>query len=205
MTHSGSDLRKAHILALDGEIGHVSDVYFDDRTWLVRYFVADTRNWLPGRKVLIHPHAVDRERSQPGKLAVNLTKEQIRHSPGIEEDRPVSQQHQAALAAYYAWPLPYEGMAPITAGLPATPLPEPPPEADEPEGDPHLRSLREVIGYTVRAGDEEIGRVADLDIDDAFRSVRLLVAAPSGELFPLAPQSVLNIDWAEQVVKLRHA
>src|SRR5690242_14304232 len=124
VTHSGKDLRNSHILAIDGEIGHVSDIYFDDRSWRVRYFVVDTRNWLPGRKVLIHPAVVDRERSEPGKLAVNLTKDQIRHAPGIDEDRPVSEQHQVDLAAYYAWPLPYEGMAPITAGLPAAPMPE---------------------------------------------------------------------------------
>jgi hypothetical protein len=28
--------------AMDGEIGHVKDFYFDDKNWAVRYVVADT-------------------------------------------------------------------------------------------------------------------------------------------------------------------
>jgi hypothetical protein len=43
--------------ASDGEIGHVKDFYFDDQSWVVRYLVADTGNWLSGRQVLISPHA----------------------------------------------------------------------------------------------------------------------------------------------------
>ena len=38
--------------ASDGEIGHVKDFYFDDQNWAVRYVVADTGSWLPGRQVL---------------------------------------------------------------------------------------------------------------------------------------------------------
>ena len=206
VTHSGSELRNLHILALDGEIGHVSDIYFDDRSWTVRYLVVDTRNWLPGRKVLIHPHAVDRERREAGKLAIKLTKEQIRDSPGIEEDRPVSEQHQADLAAYYAWPLPYEGMAPMTGGLPAVPLPEPvAAESADESGDPHLRSMREILGYRVVAGEEEIGTIADLDVDDDVRVVRLVMRSPAGDTTPLAPDAVLEIDWAGQSVKIKPA
>jgi hypothetical protein len=207
VTRRGTELRRSHLIAIDGEIGHVSDVYFDDSTWLVRYFVVDTRKWLPGRKVLIAPHAVDREGSEPGKLAINLTKEQIRNAPGIEEDRPVSHQHQAELAAYYAWPLPYEGMAPITAGLPATPLPEPlPPEPAEEQGDPHLRSMSEVIGYRVLdVRENEAGTIEDIDLNDQLQSVCLLMRTAGNQTRSLAPETVANIDWASQTVRLREA
>jgi hypothetical protein len=40
-----------------GDIGHVKDLYFDDRNWAVRYLVTDTGSWLSGRKVLISPQA----------------------------------------------------------------------------------------------------------------------------------------------------
>jgi sporulation protein YlmC with PRC-barrel domain len=207
VTRRGTELRKAHLIALDGEIGHVSDIYFDDSTWLVRYFVVDTRKWLPGRKVLIAPHAVDRERSEPGRLAVNLTKEQIRNAPGIEEDRPVSQQHQADLAAYYAWPLPYEGMAPITAGLPATPLPELiPPQPEEEQGDPHLRSMSEVKGYHVTGpGGQEVGTIEDIELNDRLDAVGLRMSTETGETRSLAPENVAGMDWATQTVTLRHS
>ena len=44
-----------HIEANDGEIGHVEDFFVDDRAWCIRYMLVDTRNWLPGRKVLVSP------------------------------------------------------------------------------------------------------------------------------------------------------
>src|SRR4051794_15389903 len=43
------------IHASDGEIGHVEDFLVDSNGWAVRYMIADTRNWLPGKKVLISP------------------------------------------------------------------------------------------------------------------------------------------------------
>lgn len=35
--------------ATDGDIGHVKDFYLDDQNWAIRYLVADTSSWLPGR------------------------------------------------------------------------------------------------------------------------------------------------------------
>jgi hypothetical protein len=58
--------------ASDGDIGHVQDFFFDDRNWTVRYVIADTGSWLPGRQVLISPHAFG-DLHQSGKvLRVNL-------------------------------------------------------------------------------------------------------------------------------------
>ena len=41
----------------DGDIGHVKDFYFNDQQWVIRYVIADTGSWLPGRLVLISPYA----------------------------------------------------------------------------------------------------------------------------------------------------
>jgi hypothetical protein len=38
-----------HIRADDGEIGHLDDLYIDDRSRQVRYLLVDTSNWI-GRK-----------------------------------------------------------------------------------------------------------------------------------------------------------
>ena len=48
------------IKASDGDIGTVSDSLFDDASWLVRWFVVDTGNWLFGRKVLLPPSVLGR-------------------------------------------------------------------------------------------------------------------------------------------------
>jgi len=49
-----------HVEASDGEIGHVEDFLVDDRTWAIRYLIVDTRDWLPGKKVLISPKWIKR-------------------------------------------------------------------------------------------------------------------------------------------------
>ena len=71
-----------YVAATDGDIGHVEDLVIDDATWMLPQLVIDTRNWLPGRKVLIDTsrlrsvdwaepahrgrHVAARRREQPG-------------------------------------------------------------------------------------------------------------------------------------------
>jgi hypothetical protein len=96
------------IEATDGDIGHVRDLYFDDRSWIIRYLVVDTGTWLPGRKVLISPAALGRPNWQSEKFPVGLTKNQVKNSPDIDTTKPVSRQHEAELHLHYDWP-PYWG------------------------------------------------------------------------------------------------
>jgi len=58
MRRSVKKLFEDKLGASDGEIGHVKDFYFDDQNWAVRYLVADTGSWMPGRLVLISPHSL---------------------------------------------------------------------------------------------------------------------------------------------------
>ena len=105
MLHNVSDLRGDKIAARDGEIGKLDQVYFDDDDWHVRYLVVDTGGWLSGRKVLVSPASIDRSKSSDHALAVGLTREQVKHSPGIDADKPVSRQYEEAHARYYGYPL----------------------------------------------------------------------------------------------------
>ena len=66
MQKSVSDLKGHGIVATDGDIGKVDDFYFDDEAWTIRYLVADTGNWLLGRKVLISPIALGKADSVGG-------------------------------------------------------------------------------------------------------------------------------------------
>ena len=84
MLHRTSKMQGFHILAADGEIGHVDDVLVDERTWAVRYLVVDTSNWMGGRSVLISPAALDRVDSVHQKIHVALTRDDIRRSPSMD-------------------------------------------------------------------------------------------------------------------------
>src|SRR4030095_14179074 len=92
------DLKGFSIGARDGDIGEANDFIFDDKNWTVRYLVADTSRWLPGRKVLISPIVVDHADWQGKRLPVSLTQEQVKNSPDISMAEALS--HHAHINFY---------------------------------------------------------------------------------------------------------
>ncbi len=202
MLRSAKELKNYSLRAVDGEIGRSKDLLFDDRTWALRYLVADTRKWLPGRRVLISPITMERPDWSAKTLSVRLTRQQIEESPPLSEDAPVSRQHEVALSRSYAMPAYWAG--PEIWGLATTPflladVPNAGAEGDaETEGDPHLRSVDEVTGYSVATTDsEDVGRVDDFIIDDESWVIRYLVvdARQSSQ----ASRVLISPDWASEV------
>ena len=170
--------------ASDGDIGHVKDCYFDDQNWAIRYLVADTGSWLPGRQVLISPHAFG-SLHQAGKvLRVNLTRKQIEDSPVIESHKPVSRQYEEDYYRYYGWPYYWEGGGLWgMSGFPILDLP-PQPQPSQPAGaqdhhhapaDARLRSALAVNGYHIKARDGIIGHICDFVMDDKTWAIQQLV------------------------------
>ena len=58
MFWKADSIRGYTIAASDGKIGAISDFLFDDSTWLIRWLIVDTGNWLSGRKVLLPSSAM---------------------------------------------------------------------------------------------------------------------------------------------------
>jgi hypothetical protein len=184
MLHSIKQLYGNKLGATDGDIGHVKDFYFDDQNWAVRYVVADTGTWLPGRQVLVSPHSLD-HLDEAGKiLRVNLTREQIESSPAIEWHKPVSRQYEEEYYRHYGWPYYWEGDAlwgrsgfPILEQATAPlPLEQSLVTANYGEGtDAHLRSAKAVNGYHLQASDGIIGYVCDFMMDPQNWAIRQLV------------------------------
>ena len=110
MQKSTKDLKGNTIGATDGDIGKVDDFYFDDEAWTIRYLVADTGNWLLGRKVLLSPIAVGKMAFSSARINVTLTKKQVEESPSIDTDKPVSRQHEAYYHDYYGYPYYWTGL-----------------------------------------------------------------------------------------------
>src|SRR5450432_4571536 len=99
------------IAALDGDVGQVKDFYFDDKTWVIRYVVADTGSWLTGRLILLSPHAFASLDPYEKIVHVKLHKKQIENSPPIESHKPVSRQYEIDYYQYYGWPAYWNGGA----------------------------------------------------------------------------------------------
>ena len=197
--------------ALDGLIGHVKDFYFDDRTWAVRYLVADTGSWLPGRQVLIAPHGFGRLEPGAKVMCVNLTRKKIEDSPSIDTHKPVSRQYEEHYYRYYGWPYYWQGDA--MWGLSGFPILEQPPQplpaeaaatASTEAADTHLRSAQAVTGYHLQATDGLQGHVCDFMIDDQSWAIRQLVIKIghrfSGKEVELPTATVQRVSWAESTV-----
>jgi uncharacterized protein YrrD len=90
-----------HIAATDGEIGHVEDFILEDDSWTIRYLSIDTRNWLPGKKVLVSPRWISIMDWAQGKVHVNLSREGVKQSPEYVSSELISREHETQLYRNY--------------------------------------------------------------------------------------------------------
>jgi hypothetical protein len=90
-----------HILARDEEIGHVEGLIADPDDWRIRYLLADTRNWLPGRKVLLAPDWAERFIWSQKQIRIDLPAEKIRSAPEYDPDQPITRDYERALFDHY--------------------------------------------------------------------------------------------------------
>lgn len=206
MLHKAGNLRGLHIEARDGDIGYIDDLLFHDARWNVRYVVADTSRWLPGRKVLLIPEVFQSVSVDEQMVSTDLTKSQVKGSPDIKTDRPVSRQKEVDLFEHYGWS-PYWGgghggfTQPVMPGVSAD---EQELSGAEPPGDPHLRSMRAVERYSIHTSDRSLGHVEDFIIDDAAWMVRYLLIDTHkwlpGRKVLVPPTEVVRIDWQARSV-----
>jgi len=101
MLHKTMELKGFHLEAEDGEIGHVEDFILDDDSWIVRYLIVDTGNWLPGRIVLVSPLWVERIDWQDRKVLVLMSRETVRNSPEYTEASLLTREYEMRLHEHY--------------------------------------------------------------------------------------------------------
>jgi sporulation protein YlmC with PRC-barrel domain len=208
-------LKKLHGMTLgatDGEIGKVKDVYFDDVSWGVRYLVVETGSWLSHRKVLISPRSLLRVDWDEEKIHVTLTQQQVKDSPDVNADEPVSRQKEAEFYAYYGYPVywgdgflwgPYPVLNDASAATAELV------ERDRykiDSADHHLRSASEVTGYHVRATDEAVGHIEEFLLDDEAWAIRYVLIDTAkwwvGRHIIVRPQWIKNVEWSDSTVTL---
>ncbi len=227
MLRTMNDLEDYAIRATDGTIGHVKDFYFDDEMWVIRYLVVDTGTWLLDRRVLISPIAIDHPNWTEKILPVSITKEQVKNSPEIDTQKPVSRQHEIRYLGYYGYPYYWGGaglwggglypniMMPGDVGFASTP-PAAQSEvqkayvraeaARHENEDPHLRSCKAVEGYHIQATDGDIGHVQGLLVEEETWAIRYLIVDTSnwwlGHKVLIAPQWIQDVSWSDATVSV---
>ena len=220
MLRNTSAIEGCFIAASDGHLGTVSDFLFDDVSWLVRWLVVDTGNWLSGRKVLLPAFALGHLDPERREFSVRLTMQQVKDSPDIDTRRPVLRQTEANIYDFYGWspywstglymggygfgcgggalaPLPAQGSSRREEYILA---------AQRSDDDPHLRSIAAITGYHLHASDGEIGHVDDFLVEDADWSIHYLVVDTKnwwpGKKVLVSPRSIQEIDWTDNLVNI---
>ena len=200
--------------AVDGHIGGSSDFLFDDQDWVIRYMVADTKKWLPGRKVLIASSALLKPDWDNHRFPIELTKHQIETSPPLDEHAPVSREYEILFHKHFGyatyWDMPFLGDT--FPGMSRGPSRQEPIWSEDMADDyeqakhNHLRSVAEVMGYRIHAYDGQIGQVKDFIIDDETWKIRWLVVDTRrilpGPKVPLPPAWVESIVWGNNQVQV---
>jgi uncharacterized protein YrrD len=220
--HSIQDLEGFTIGSIDGTIGHVKDFYFDDAAWVIRYLVVETGTWLSNRRVLISPLAINQPDWSNRIFPAAITQDQVKNSPGIDTDKPVSRQHEIEYLDYYQYPHYWgggdfwgDGMMWLGMGSGRTPSIAPSGGAGAPQanavaadgpgrGDLHLRSRNEISGYDVSAADGHIGHVRDLLLEEKGWAIRFIIVNTgiwwSGHRVVIAPQWITGVSWEARTV-----
>jgi sporulation protein YlmC with PRC-barrel domain len=207
MEHTINSLVGRRMEASDGDVGRVDDVYFDDESWTVRYLVLKTDGWLSGRKVLIVPVALIQDGGKTGIFRVNLTQDQMRKSPDIDTEKPVSRQQEIELYGHYSWKGYWEsgfyaqgvgeikevGEAPLgVKGRPAVDL--------------HLRATSYVTGFHIHGTDGEIGHIVDFLLDDQTWKLLYLIVdthtLPGGKKVLIGIGHILQMQWNDAEIYL---
>ena len=211
MQRRATDLKGYAIGARDGEIGSIEDLLFDDADWTVRYLVADTGTWLPGRKVLVSPAALGSVNPDAKNVSVSLTREQVRNCPDFDKGN-FSRERQTAYHDYFGWPYYWIGEAVWAPGVLPGRAPEErtneqtrqqnaPGAEQTPGNEPHIHSVNEIVGHYVEAKDGAIGHVEDFILDDESWEIRYLIVDTRnwlpGRKVLVAPEWIEMVNWID--------
>lgn len=201
-------LMRCMLHAVDGEIGTVEALYFDDVNWIVRYLLVNTGDWLAGRRVLISPVAVGEVREDEKSIFIELTRCQLENSPPLDARQTVSRGYETAYYKYYDWPVYWEN---DRRGVPlSTASPEAQPSAGEETntGCQELRLHRTsgLDGCVIVALDGAIGQVRGQIMDTRYWVMRYLAieihSECSGRHALVSPAWVERVSWRDHLMNI---
>jgi hypothetical protein len=220
MARALATLKGMPLSATDGSVGEITELFFDDRYWIVRYLVVRIGEEMAEHRVIVPRELL--EEPIDGVVPVAVAREAIVRSPGIDADMPVSRRHEIDLMRYYG----LSGYWLIAGGgsfNDHTFVSPPPPaqeaelkraaktekgkiELDDGRLGTHLRRTEEVLRYRAFLANYAVGRAQDLIIDDRAWMVEALQIM-SGQFFwrrcvDVPVKRVREISWIRSRITL---
>lgn len=101
---STNEVTGYHVAANDGDIGHVEDFAIEEESASIRYLMVDTRNWWPGKVVLIAPEWLREISWAERKVHIDLSREQIRNSLEFDRSTGIRRPYEESLHGHYGRP-----------------------------------------------------------------------------------------------------
>jgi len=207
MLWNASALNGYPIKATDGQLGTVAGVMYDESDWSIRWLVADTGDWLSGRRALLPVAALGQPDPDRHHLPVNLTMRQVAECPDFDASEPLSQETETMVRNYYDLPngddrVPADGE--IARG-PSRVLVAAPAGLDVTRDGSHVHRISGITGDSIEAADGDIGHAEDFPIDSTLWQVRFLtVHASSWWTDEKRLISPLSIDWIDRARSIIH-
>lgn len=195
-----SDLLLSKIRLHEGDRGYVSDLLFDDEDWSLRYLVADIRPWSSDEKknLLLNPQSILKLDARRSEISFDLSEADLSHLPDIHTDKPVYLQHLESIKK-----LKDAGVSTgrDQASETASPHGFGARHADRDSfGNTHLRSFREIRGYSIETADSKgIGCIKDFCTDSKVLQIEYLV---STENLIVAPDWISQVSFVNEQIRL---
>ena len=102
--HGVQDVTGYYIHARDGDIGHVEDFLISTPDWAIRYLIVDTKNWWPGKHVLVAPTWASGISWSERAVTLEMTREQIEQAPEYDPDAIIDRPFEERLHEHYRRP-----------------------------------------------------------------------------------------------------
>ena len=216
MIHVLSDLDNFAIDANDGKVGKVTDFYFDDRRWVIRYLVVDIGSALKSHKVLLSPARIKHLNKEEKTITVDMSLNEIANSPCIDTRHALPSHYEIDYLSYHGYAFNWDrnSQKPVsiddetsaifdeTLGQKSASAQDVLVSIDSVRrmyGDRHLRSYQEIIGYCIQANDGDIGYLKSVLIDDDTWNIKCCIVKTSNWWFGhhvfITPQAIRDISW----------
>ncbi|MCC3144961.1 PRC-barrel domain-containing protein [Halanaerobium sp. Z-7514] len=211
-----NELKAFKVQGKEEELGEVSDFYFDQDHFILRYLVLDTDCWLKKEQTLISTDEIEAIDHNKKEIKTTMRAEALENGPSLEKNQPISKIMEENVVDYYDWPLYWASTS--SGGVPTIPagtkmreklfdfetLTDEEKQAKEEELDSNLRSLNEISGYEIQAVDKSFGKVKDLFVDEEDWLIRYLLIdtrkiLPSKKVI-IAPEWVRHISWDKKQI-----
>jgi len=205
MLHNLNDLIGSSVIAAGGEIGSVRNFLFDDRSWTISYAVVDVGTWHQRRDVVLPITAIEQPDWAKRIFHVRLTREQVRDSPDVDTEKPVSRQQEIAMEEYWGkmayWASTHMGGGALFPTGMKYPV--------RTKEDPDLRSAWGLTDYEVWATDGEIGRLEGFIMDESSWHLGYLDVRAGDWLLNrsvlIPTRWIISVSWANCRVNLHHS